>query len=98
MKWIIKLVFEAAPGSSVEHELGIIERAEVISPATVGLTIAEGKALLASLQQQVVSAQVQQHAAAFKHAHNVAIRFARRGITSPLCVLFTAKLACESDA
>jgi hypothetical protein len=63
MKWTIKLVFEAVPGSSVEHELGIIERAEEISPATVGLTIAEGKALLASLQEQVVTAQVQQHVA-----------------------------------
>jgi hypothetical protein len=57
-KWTIKLVFEAVPGSSVEHELGIIERAEEISPATVGLTIAEGKALLAGLQEQVVTAQV----------------------------------------
>jgi hypothetical protein len=56
MKWTIKLVFEAVPGS-VENELGTIERAEEISPATVGLTIAEGKALLASLQQRVVTAQ-----------------------------------------
>jgi hypothetical protein len=31
--------------------VGIIERAEKISPASVGLTIAEGKALLASLQK-----------------------------------------------
>jgi hypothetical protein len=28
MKWTIKLVLEAVPGSPVEHELGIIERAE----------------------------------------------------------------------
>jgi hypothetical protein len=42
MKWTIRLVFEAVPGSSVERELGTIERAEEISPATVGLTIAEG--------------------------------------------------------
>jgi hypothetical protein len=38
MKWTIKLVFEAVPGSPVEHEMGIIERAEKISPATVGLS------------------------------------------------------------
>jgi hypothetical protein len=67
MKWTIKLVFEAVPGSAVEHELGIIERAEEISPATVGLTIAEGKALLASLQEQVVTAQVQQHVSTIKY-------------------------------
>jgi len=41
----------------------MIERAEELSPACVGLTIAEGKALLASLQEQVVTAQVQQHVA-----------------------------------
>jgi hypothetical protein len=63
MKWTIKLVFETAPGNPVEHQLGIIERAEEISPATLGLTIAEGKALLANLQEQVVTAQVQQHVA-----------------------------------
>jgi hypothetical protein len=95
MKWTIKLVFEAVTGSPVEHELGIIERAEEISPATVGLTIAEGKALLASLQEQVVTAQVQQHSSI---ARNVAMCFARRVITSPLCVLYTAPLACESGA
>jgi len=66
MKWTIKLVFEAVPGSPVEHELGIIERAEEISPATVGLTIAEGKILLASLQERIVTAQVQQHVASIQ--------------------------------
>ena len=45
----------------------MIERAEELSSASVGLTIAEGKALLASLQEQVVTAQVQQHAATIKY-------------------------------
>ncbi|MHB1674615.1 MAG: hypothetical protein ACYCSP_10230 [Acidobacteriaceae bacterium] len=66
MKWTIKLVFEAVPGSPVEHDVGMIERAEKISPASVGLTIAEGKALLASLQKQIVTAQVEQHVASMK--------------------------------
>lgn len=61
MKWTIKLVFESVPGSPVEHEVGMIERAEEISPASVGLTIAEGKGPLASLQEQIVTAQVRQH-------------------------------------
>ena len=60
MKWTIKLVFEAVPGSPVGHDVGMIERAGEISPANVGLTIAEGKAQLASLQEQIVTAQVQQ--------------------------------------
>src|ERR1017187_4323375 len=79
MKWTIKLVFEAVPGSSVEHELGIIERAEGISPATGGLTIAEGKALLASLQERVVTAQVQQHLATFKSCPQCGSAFRTKG-------------------
>src|ERR1035438_2028235 len=52
-KWTFKLVFEAAPRIPIENEVGMIERAEEISPASVGLTIAEGKALLASLQEKI---------------------------------------------
>jgi hypothetical protein len=54
------------PGSPVEHEVGTIEQREEISPTTLGLTITEGKALLASLQKQIVTAQVQQHVAGIK--------------------------------
>src|ERR1035437_6230224 len=79
MKWLIKLVFEAVPGSPVEHELRIIERAEEISPATVGLTIAEGKALLASLQEQVVTAQVQQHVTTIKYRPQCGNAFRTKG-------------------
>jgi hypothetical protein len=79
MKWTIKLVFEAVPGSSVEHELGIIKQAERISRATVGLTIAEGKALLASLQEQIVTAQVQQHVATFKCCPQCGSAFRTKG-------------------
>jgi len=44
MRWTFKLVFEAVPGIPVEHEVGIIERVEEVSPASVGLTIEEGRA------------------------------------------------------
>jgi hypothetical protein len=47
MKWTVKLIAEARPGESVEHEVASIERGEVVSPASVGLTIAEGKTILA---------------------------------------------------
>jgi hypothetical protein len=79
MKWTIKLVFEAIPGSPVEHEVGVIERGEEISPASVGLTIAEGKALLASLQEQVVTAQVQQHVATIKYCPQCGNAFRTKG-------------------
>ena len=79
MRWTIKLVFEAIPGSPVEHEVGIIERAEEISPATLGLTIAEVKALLASLQEQIVTAQVQQHVASIKSCPRCGSAFRTKG-------------------
>jgi hypothetical protein len=83
MKWTIKLVFEAVPGSPIEHELAIIERAEEISPATVGLTIAEGKALLGSLQEQVVTAQIQQHVATVKYCPQCGKAFRTKGHYQP---------------
>jgi hypothetical protein len=79
MRWTIKLVFEAIPGSPVEHEVGRIERAEEISPATVGLTLAEGKALLASLQEKIVTAQVQQHVANIKPCPRCGKSFRTKG-------------------
>jgi len=79
MNRTIKLAFEAVPGSPVERELRSSERAEEISPATVGLTIAEGKALPASLQKQVVAAQVQQHMATVKSCPRCGNAFRTKG-------------------
>lgn len=69
----------AVPGGPFEHEVGVIERAEEISPASVRLTIVEGKALLASLQEQVVTAQVQQHVASVKSCPQCGKGFSREG-------------------
>ena len=63
MKWTLKLVSEVVPGKPTEYEVAMIERIEKFSPATVGLTISEGKAILAGLQKQMVTAQVQHHGA-----------------------------------
>jgi hypothetical protein len=60
MKWTMKLVAEVVPGKPIEHEVATIERSDEISPATVGLTIHEGKLILESLQKQIVTAQVKQ--------------------------------------
>src|ERR1035437_1579735 len=79
MKWTIKLVVEVVPGSPVEHEVGMIERTEEISPATAGLTITEGKALLASLQKQIVAEQVQQHVASIKSCPQCGRAFRTKG-------------------
>ena len=49
------------PGKPTEHEIATIERIAELYRATVGLAISEGKAILAGLQQQMVTAQVQHH-------------------------------------
>ena len=59
MKWTVKLVAEAEPGRVVEQDIVTLEREDLISPATIGLTIAEGKAIMESLQQHIVAMQVQ---------------------------------------
>jgi hypothetical protein len=79
MKWIIKLVVEVVPGSPVEHEVGSIDRTEEVSPATVGLTIAEGKALLASLQSQIVTEQIQRYVASVKACPECGKTFRTKG-------------------
>ena len=67
------------PGSPVEHEVGSIERTEEVSPATVGLTIAEGKALLASLQSQIVTEQIQRYVASVKACPECGKAFRTKG-------------------
>jgi hypothetical protein len=42
MKWTVKLVTEGVPGKPIEEEVVTIERDDLVSPATVGLVIAEG--------------------------------------------------------
>jgi hypothetical protein len=43
MRWKIQLVAEVASGETTEEEIATIEREDLVSPATTGLTIAEGK-------------------------------------------------------
>jgi len=52
MKWTIKLVTEVVPGKPIEEEVATIEREDLVSPATVGLAIAEGKLILAIFAQR----------------------------------------------
>jgi len=40
MKWTVKLVTEVVSGNPIEHEIAMIERAEQISPASVGQSAA----------------------------------------------------------
>ena len=66
MKWTVKLVTEVVPGEPIEQEMATLEREDLVSPANVGLAVAEGKLILERLQRSIVTAQIQQHGASVK--------------------------------
>jgi len=43
MRWTVRVVAEAEAGQAVEHEIASVERGDWITPATLGLSLAEGK-------------------------------------------------------
>jgi hypothetical protein len=62
--WILRLVKIGAEGEGPALDVLKINRLDDLSDiANLGLTLAEGKLLLAGLQQQIVAAQVNEHAA-----------------------------------
>ena len=61
MRWTVTLVAEVEPGQRIEHEIVSVDRDDRITPATLGLSIAEGKAVLAAIQARVVVDQVTRH-------------------------------------
>ena len=61
MRWTVKVVAEVEPGQFTEHEVASVDRGDRITPATLGLSIAEGKAVLAAIQAQMVVDQVTRH-------------------------------------
>ena len=98
MKWTVKLVAETQPGTFIEHNVLTIERGDLILPATVGLTIAEGKAIVASVQQQIVAAQVQRHNESVPSCPRCGKSFRTKGYTSPPFAASTARSRCEFGA
>jgi hypothetical protein len=67
MRWTVTLVAEVEPGQSIEHDIASVDRDERITPATLGLSIAEGKAVLAAIQAQLVGDQVKRHGEVARH-------------------------------
>ena len=64
MAWIVKLVSIGAAGGERSTEVMRIARPDDLTDlATLGLTLAEGKQLLAGVQQELVAAQARLHAA-----------------------------------
>lgn len=63
MTWMVRLVKIAADGEKQSIDVATINRPDdLVEIAHLGLTLAEGKRLLAGLQQQIVAAQARDHA------------------------------------
>ena len=56
--WRVKLIAELEPGIVSETEVARIERDDFAVPETLGLTLDEGKQLMAATQAEIVRAQV----------------------------------------
>jgi hypothetical protein len=54
MRWTVTLVAEVEPGQRIEHEIASVDRDDRITPATLGLSLAKGKTLLAAIQARLV--------------------------------------------
>ena len=63
MAWILRLVKIGAEGENQAADILTINRPDDLDDiTTLGLTLAEGKLLLAGLQQEIVAAQARSHA------------------------------------
>jgi hypothetical protein len=67
MRWTVKLVAEVEPGQSVEHDIASIDRDERITPSSLGLSLAEGKAVLAAIQDHLVADRIKRHGVVARH-------------------------------
>jgi hypothetical protein len=79
MRWKVQLIAETASGQRIEGEIATIEREDLLSAATVGLTIAEGKVILEGLQRRVAAAQDQHHGGSMKSCVKCGAAFRVKG-------------------
>ena len=62
MRWVLRLVRTGVDGQSLSVDVMEFIRADgLVDIAKLGLTLAEGKQLLAQVQQEVVAAQADNH-------------------------------------
>ena len=63
MSWMVRLVKTGARSEKQSIDVATITRPDdLVEIANLGLTLAEGKLLLAGLQQEIVAAQARSHA------------------------------------
>jgi hypothetical protein len=61
MKWRVVLELVGADGTAAVHEVGGGAAAAEYTPRMIGLTLAEGKHMLAAVQRHLVEAQTEDH-------------------------------------
>jgi Transposase len=61
LKWKLKLTAELGRGECVEYDLTGWERGAEVTLGSLGLSLAEGKAILAEIQTRMVAAQIECH-------------------------------------
>ena len=64
MKWTVKLVAETGTWRGAGDDSATIKREDQVGPASIGLTIAEGKSIMEGLQRELVTAQMARNGAA----------------------------------
>ena len=95
MRWTVTLVAEIEPGQTIEHDIMAVDRDDRITPATLGLSIAEGKAVLAAIQARIVVDQVKRHGMVARHCLWCGVFAVLQG---PLPVDFSLGVRQRADA
>jgi hypothetical protein len=68
MRWRVMLELAGPDGTSQRYEVGFGKRVPTEhTAATLGLSLEEGKAVLAGVQRQLVAAQVEEHRRSRRH-------------------------------
>jgi hypothetical protein len=78
MKLTVQLVIEPGDGSKVVTEVASLER-EVLTEATLGLTLAESKTILAGVQEVMVAQQAASYSTAQQTCPTCGARHRRKG-------------------
>jgi len=79
LKWKLKLTAELAPGERVECDVTEWERGEEVTLGSLGLSLEEGKTILAGIQAQMVAAQVERHGQARRSCAHCGRRLPNKG-------------------
>jgi hypothetical protein len=77
--WRPRLIAELEPGLISETEVARIERADLAVPETLGLTLNEGKQLMAAAQAEIVRAQVSTVGARLRRCEHCGAKLRSKG-------------------